>query len=61
MMFPCGKGKTWESVETMARGIVNVDSLITHRVNPQGAPDLYAKIAARSPEILGATIRWAER
>ncbi|HPC44735.1 MAG TPA: zinc-binding dehydrogenase [Candidatus Latescibacteria bacterium] len=61
MMFPCGKGKTWESVETMARGIVNVDSLITHRVSPQDAPDLYAKIAARSPEILGATIRWAER
>jgi threonine dehydrogenase-like Zn-dependent dehydrogenase len=45
----------------MACGIVNVEPLITHRIRPDEAPDLYAKVAARSPEILGATIRWAEK
>jgi 2-desacetyl-2-hydroxyethyl bacteriochlorophyllide A dehydrogenase len=61
MMFPCGWGTVWESIEAMACGIVNVEPLITHRIRPDEAPDLYAKVAARSPEILGATIRWAEK
>ncbi len=59
MLFPCGGASRWEAMHALDRGLVNVDSLITHEVVPDGAPDIYAKIAERSPEVLGALIRWS--
>lgn len=59
MVFPCGGANRWDAIHALDRGMVTVDRLITHRVKPEEAPALYAKIAVRSKEVLGATIRWS--
>jgi len=60
MVFPCGGANRWDAMHALDRGQVRVDPLIRQRVRPEGAPALYGKIAARSSEILGATIRWSD-
>jgi len=59
MVFPCGGANRWDAIHALDRGMMQVDPLITHRVTAEQAPALYAKVAPRSPEILGATIRWS--
>jgi len=59
MVFPCGGANRWDAIQALDRRLVHVDPLITHRVTPEEAPVLYGKIAARSRDILGATIRWS--
>jgi 2-desacetyl-2-hydroxyethyl bacteriochlorophyllide A dehydrogenase len=59
MVFPCGFGDSWDSIDKLAKGEVFIDPLITHHLTPDDVPDFYDAVAERSKDILGAVIRWS--
>jgi 2-desacetyl-2-hydroxyethyl bacteriochlorophyllide A dehydrogenase len=58
MVFPCGGASRFDAMQKLGRGLLDVDSLISHRVKVADAPDLYAEIAKRSSDVAAAVIDW---
>lgn len=63
MYFPCDDGQApcrRAVVNNMARGVLQWDRVITHRVQPSDAPDLFDRINRNhAPEVIGAVINWS--
>ncbi len=64
MFFPCDDGLApcrRAVLKNMALGALLWDRVITHRVEPADAPDLYDGInKGQAKDVIGAVIRWSE-
>lgn len=54
----CGIGDTDRVLDMLRYGRLNLRPLVTHLVGLEQAPDLYARMAASDPEIMGAVFNW---
>ncbi len=46
------------AMDWLARGRINVQPLITHRIGPNGAPDAYGGLLEQPDDFLGVVIDW---
>ncbi|HSV73711.1 MAG TPA: zinc-binding alcohol dehydrogenase [Chthonomonadales bacterium] len=64
MVFPCDDGLQpcrQAVTRNMASGALPWGRVITHRVDHEGAPEMFARIdAGADPDIVGVVIRWSE-
>lgn len=51
------KAQTW-LLAALARGRLNLDGLITHRITPEGLGAVYEGLLKKKEEYLGATVCW---
>lgn len=51
------KAQTW-LLAALARGRLNLNGLITHRIAPEGLGEVYEGLLKKKEEFLGATLRW---
>ena len=61
MFFPCDDG--WQPcrravVKNMALGTLPWEKTITHRIEAEDAPAMFARIDRGAPEVVGVVIHW---